>query len=96
MDQEKTQGQEKDPKEDKSVALKKIIARCVAAKGFVFFVGILTDRVDDSGNNIIDFEYERHKMSFDDVKIAIREFKTALREDAVSFVDKEDEEKKES
>lgn len=53
---------------------KALLRKCLDAPGYVILAARLTNNTDEKGNRIIEFDYRRYQMSFDDVKKAIREF----------------------
>lgn len=63
------------------IELDQITNVCKDAQGYVIFAGVITDKRDKDGNNIIDFKYKRYHFPFEDTKKAVDEFQKAFRED---------------
>jgi hypothetical protein len=61
--------------------LEEIIQKCLDSPGYVVFVGALSDKRDEKGNNLIDFKYKRYQFSYEDTSRAIKEFQSALKDD---------------
>jgi len=55
--------------------LKDLTNTCLDSLGYVIFSGVITNRRDEKGNNIIDFNYRRYNFSKDDVLLAIEQLK---------------------
>ena len=58
-----------------------IIERIKKGDGFVMLVGILTNKLDEKDNRIIEFEYKREHFSFEDTKEALKKFKEHFHKD---------------
>ncbi|MCB1712233.1 MAG: hypothetical protein KDH96_07095 [Candidatus Riesia sp.] len=55
----KEQKEKNDEKEEAIKRLERVMVEASVSKGFVAFVGILTDEKDKDGNYIIKYNYER-------------------------------------
>lgn len=67
----------------KEITLQTIIQSCLAAKGFVIFCGVITNKKDKDGNNTIDFNYLRRHYSLEDLKIAVNSLRNFATEDII-------------
>lgn len=68
-------------------SLEGILQSCLDARGFVIFVGVISQRRDAQGNNLIDYHYQRVHFTLEDTKQAIKEFATAYKQDAEPKID---------
>lgn len=54
------------------------------SRGFIVFVGVITDEEDKNGNKMIKFSYERNKFGFEDAAKAIKSFRSHIHHDMES------------
>ena len=73
---------------DAKKSLADMSEKALTGKGFVIFVGVLTDKKDKDGNRTLDFNYTRHHYGLEDLPKAIVAFKEHCRKDAVSMMDR--------
>ena len=71
---------------DAKKELAAIMEKALKGKGFVLFVGVLTDKKDKDGNFVLYFHYTRSKYGFEDLPKAIGAFKQACANDAMSLM----------
>lgn len=70
--------------------LSEIVKECEKSVGYILFVGIVTKEHDKNGNNLIQFRYARHHLSFEDSKIAQEEFKKQIAKDREDYFQEEE------
>lgn len=66
---------------DSFKTLDKIFLDLSNAKGYVLFAGVLTDELDDHGNNKIVFHYQRTKLGYEDAAKAVKRMKQHVYHD---------------
>lgn len=55
-------------KKQRIAALGRMMTKCAEGIGFVVFAAVLTEKKDAKGFDMIDFHYERHQFSVEDLK----------------------------
>jgi len=73
--------------EKKELSIEEVAQKCKDAKGYVLFVGVMSDAEDKEGNKLIDFHYLRFHFALEDVKETIKQFRNQLASDMQSMVD---------
>lgn len=71
----------------KVTSLEELTKKCMDSGGYVVFVASLSNKVDDKGNRMLDFDYRRYQFPFEDVKTAIVKFKEAFIDDVGQGLD---------
>lgn len=71
--------------EIQGLTIESIVNECKKGKGFVIFVGVLTNKKDNKDNLIIDFHYLRNHYSLEDLEIYLTEAKKALKNDILQI-----------
>lgn len=61
--------------------LEQISRQILDAPGYVLFVGVLTNKLNDRGRNIIEFQYRRQNYTHEDALLAVKQFDAAIRQD---------------
>jgi len=67
--------------------LEEILNRLMDSEGFVIFAASLTNRVDEKGLRVIDFNYLRDRLSFEDTRSAVVKFKEEFLADVEKGLD---------
>ena len=65
-----------------------VIEKALKGRGFVLFAGVLTEKKDEDGNSIVEFQYIRHHFPFEDLPKATTAFRDQCYKDAVSMFDR--------
>lgn len=78
---------EKIPEGNKNFPLEDLIKKCMDAEGYVVFVGSLLNKVDEKGDRMLDFDYRRYHLSYEDTKTALVKFKQAFLDDIIKGID---------
>lgn len=73
-------------KEREARELARIVSECTENDGFVIFVGVLTKKVDEEGNRILDFHYRRAQFSLEDTKQAVLKFREEYLSDREKYL----------
>ena len=76
-----SEGNGSNSQEDRSTPLEELTKKCMDAEGYVIFAGRLSNRVDEQGNRVLEFDYRRYHLSFEDVKTSVIKFKEAFLDD---------------
>jgi len=66
--------------------LENIVKEVEDSLGYIVFTGAITDKRDKDGNNVINWNYSRVRMSFEDALTAVEQLKKAVRDDLESFL----------
>ncbi len=61
--------------------LEGLLKKCMDAEGYVIFIGSLANKTDEQGNRVLEFDYRRYHLSFEDAKTATAKFKEAFLAD---------------
>lgn len=64
-----------------SLPIEKILKKCMDCEGYVVFVGALTNKLDAKKNRIVEYEYLRHRFTYEDVKAGLKVFASEFAKD---------------
>lgn len=74
-------------KGDENFLLEDLLKKLLDVEGYVLFVGSLSNKVDEKGDRVLDFDYRRYHLSFEDAKTAVMKFKQAFMDDVTKGID---------
>lgn len=56
---------------NRSLPLEELVKKLLDVEGYVIFAGSLSNKTDEHGNRILDFDYYRHHLVHEDMKKTI-------------------------
>jgi len=61
--------------------LEKLMKKMMDVEGYVIFSGVLTNKMDEQGNRLLEFDYNRYHFSDDDLKATLKNFVRVVTDD---------------